>query len=341
MIKKNIIYFGIDIGGAHLKVVGLNKNKKVIFAKQYKCPVWRGPELIIQKLKIFKNLSTKSIMGITMTAELCDNFINRKDGVKKIIDCTQMIKCKKYYFTKNKANRFKKKPSYKDVASMNWLATAEFISSRITNALIVDFGSTTVDLISIKNKKCTNFFFDDFKRLNNSELIYTGLTRTPIFGITNKVKINKRIYNIIPEFFSNTSDLYRVLKILPDGSDLYKSADGKSKSRLNSLRRIGRSFGLDYNKFNKSLVIKLCKKLISIQLNNIYLKINEVFSKNKFSDDTPIILCGIGKDILKLDKEKFKIFDFEDLLFIKSKKNNLASYYAPAASCAFLISELK
>ena len=341
MIKKNIFYIGIDIGGANLKVVGLNRNKKIIFVEQFKCPIWRGTDVLVDKFKIFKNINPEALMGITMTGELCDNFLNREDGVKKIIGCTQKIKCLKYFFTNNK-DRFKKKPSHKQVASMNWLATAEFISKKITNGLIVDFGSTTIDLILIKNKKCANIFFDDFNRINNSELIYTGCTRTPIFGITNQVILKKKIYNIIPEFFSNTADLYRAIKILPDDLDLYESADGKKKSRTNSLRRIARNFGLDYNRDNKSLILKLCKKLISIQLNNLHLIINKIFSKNNFfNKTTPIILCGIGKSIIKLGKQKYNFVNFEDLLYVNSKKNTCASYHAPATSCALLISELK
>ena len=341
MIKKNISYIGLDIGGANLKVVGLNRNKKIIFVEQFKCPIWRGTDVLVDKFKIFKNLNPEALMGITMTGELCDNFLNREDGVKKIIGCTQKIKCLKYFFTNNK-DRFKKKPSHKQVASMNWLATAEFISKKITNGLIVDFGSTTIDLILIKNKKCANIFFDDFNRINNSELIYTGCTRTPIFGITNQVILKKKIYNIIPEFFSNTADLYRAIKILPDDLDLYESADGKNKSRTNSLRRVARNFGLDYNTGNKSLILKLCKKLISIQLNNLHLIINKIFSKNNFfNKTTPIILCGIGKSIIKLGKQKYNFVNFEDLLYVNSKKNTCASYHAPATSCALLISELK
>ena len=104
---------------------------------------------------------------------------------------------------------------------------------------------------------------------------------------------------------------------------------------------MARNFGLDYSKNNKSLISKLCKKLVSIQLNYVYFKINEIFSKNNFSNKTPIILCGIGKNIIKPNKKKFKVIDFEDLLYVNSKKNIYASYYAPATSCALLISELK
>ena len=86
------------------------------------------------------------------------------------------------------------------------------LEKELNKIIIIDFGSTTTDLICIKNKKLVNKFFDDFSRINNFELLYTGFTRTPIFGITNEINIRKNKLKIIPEFFSNTSDVYRILK---------------------------------------------------------------------------------------------------------------------------------
>ena len=39
---NNIYYLGIDIGGANLKIVGLNKKKQINFVSQEKCEIWKG-----------------------------------------------------------------------------------------------------------------------------------------------------------------------------------------------------------------------------------------------------------------------------------------------------------
>ena len=86
--KKNIKFLGIDIGGAHLKIVGLDYGNKIILASQIKCPVWKGKHYIEKSFNIIREIAPNAIFGITMTAELCDNFNDRREGVKEIIAIT-------------------------------------------------------------------------------------------------------------------------------------------------------------------------------------------------------------------------------------------------------------
>ena len=41
-MKKEVKFLGIDIGGAHIKLIGLNKKRSVCFANYRKCYVWKG-----------------------------------------------------------------------------------------------------------------------------------------------------------------------------------------------------------------------------------------------------------------------------------------------------------
>ena len=83
-----ITHLGIDIGGAHLKVIGINKSKKVVFVDYKSCKIWEGIENLQAKFrninKIVKNNSVKC--GITMSGEMCDNFKNRLHGAKSLIE---------------------------------------------------------------------------------------------------------------------------------------------------------------------------------------------------------------------------------------------------------------
>ncbi len=336
-------YIGIDIGGAHLKLTGLCRNKKIIFSNQIKCPVWKGINVLENQLKSFKKINQDSIAGITMTAELCDNFENREQGAKKIKKLLKKLNFKKFFLTNKKKKRFQRNPQNSKIISMNWLSTADFVAQKISNCLIIDFGSTTTDLILIKNKKCLNKHFDDFSRLNNYELIYTGLTRTPIMSINNYVKINEKKINIIPELFSNTSDLYRVLKKLPKEVDQYETLDGRSKSIINSYKRLSRNLGFDYQFKDKRTLDKVCRHLSKIQLQSILNAVKKLLYIKDVNTKIPVILCGVGKNVFKNKiAKKFEVIDFSEFLesdneFIKTS----ASYNAPATACAFLVSDLK
>ena len=117
---------------------------------------------------------------------------------------------------------------------------------KIKDSIIIDFGSTTTDFICIKDFRLINQGFNDFERINNNELIYKGLIRTPLFGIRDKIKLRKNKYNLIPEFFSDMSDVYRVKKLLKKNIDIDNTADASNKSLRNSMIRIARNFGFDY-----------------------------------------------------------------------------------------------
>ncbi len=340
-MKKLIKFLGIDVGGAHIKIVGLDKNGIICYVAYKNCPLWKNIKNLKNQIKFINKLSkNKDITcGITMTGELCDLFKDRISGAKIIFEECLNIHFKKLFYT-NSDKAFKKKNlNFEEVISMNWHATGRFLEKILDNAVIVDFGSTTTDFICIKKNKLVNKGLDDFSRINNSELLYTGLTRTPIFGILNTLIYKKKKYQIIPEFFSNMSDVYRIKKKIIKNFDLDEVADKTGKSTNASLRRISRSFGFDYNNEKKKLLKSLVEILSKEQLNKISNNIDILFKKFKFKKSTPIILCGIGQHVIyDFLKTKNKIYLLKD--FFPGKNTNLkkiSTYHAPALCIANLL----
>ena len=340
-MKKNL-FLGLDIGGAHVKAVGVDESQKVCFIFYEKCPVWESFFLLRQTLeKLLKTLGTNNtIFGITITAELSDCFKNRKYGAKQIFKLCLDLNIDFYFFS-SKTQNFKKKINYIDICSMNWLATGKYLKDRINEGVIIDFGSTTTDLVVIKNKKVINKYFTDYERINNFELIYTGLTRTPLFALSEKIILGNKSYYLIPEFFSSTADLYRVNKTLKKNLDLYDTSDKRSKTQLSSLRRISRNFGIDLDKQNIVLMNQLVKNLIEVQKKFIFNSLNKLIKINNINSKLPLILCGIGQDILE---QSAKDFGYDTVRFSSYLKGNKtkrfhASMHAPAAACACLISK--
>ena len=85
-MENKIKFLGIDIGGAHLKLVGTNTKKKIVFVSYLKCPIWEDiNNLRLHLARLSAKIDTSYVMCcITMTAELCDCFENRNYGVRKI-----------------------------------------------------------------------------------------------------------------------------------------------------------------------------------------------------------------------------------------------------------------
>ena len=343
-MKSKIKFLGIDIGGAHIKLVGLNEKKELIFVDYIKFYFWKEEKSIN---KVFNYINSKSnkntLSGITMTAELCDIFKNRLDGFRKIYNYCKKLKNDYFFYTKSKKKIFKK-TDYSEIVSMNWHSIGRLLERQLKNAIIVDFGSTTTDIICVKNHIIQNKNFDDFSRINSNELVYTGLTRTPIFAIDKKVRINRKYFEIIPEFFSDMSDVYRINSILKKQFDIDETADGKRRSKFSSYARLSRNFGLDFKKSNQNLIKDLSKEIIKTQLEKIYLAIKKNRAKYKIEKKSEIIVCGIGKDVLSdfLNLKKEQVIQFSDL--VKCSKQNLktkAAFHTPAFCIASLLSELK
>ena len=340
-MNKEISNIGIDIGGAHLKVVGLNNNDEVIYVKYSSCKIWENIENLDKEFEQINQITGRSALcAITMTAELCDNFTSRQKGAEKLIKKCELLKIDKYFYI-NSSKIFSKNPKFSELVSMNWHSVGRYLEKKIKSCVAIDFGSTSTDILCIKNHKLLNKFFDDYSRLNNNELIYTGLTRTPLFGVSNSIKINKTEMNIIPEYFSDMSDIYRILQKIDSSYDIDKTADGRSKSLHNSLKRVSRSFGFDYKKESLSTLLEISNQLKEIQLTKIF----AIYLKNiqKYSlTNEPIILSGIGQNILSdfLSKKGIHTIKFQDFLK-KSKLNSQASFHAPALSIALLLGTLK
>ena len=187
---------GWDIGGAHIKAAKIDFKKKTSKTAQIYSPIWKNKNYLKKSITLIKKkLGKTNYHAITMTAELSDIFTDRKNGVKHVVNLSSKILGEKNTFFYSKKNFLKKKLAIKkpfELNSMNWHATASFISNFFPNCILVDIGSTTTDIIPIKNKEIISKGVTDYQRLKSNELIYLGVLRTPIQAVEKKKKFNKR-----------------------------------------------------------------------------------------------------------------------------------------------------
>ena len=343
-MNKKLLYLGIDIGGAHIKIIGLDQFQNICLIKYRKCYLWKNPKKLKQEISFINSLSNnKNILcGVTMTAELCDIFPDRLTGAKTIINECKNIKFKTFlYSSSEKAFEKLQSRNLSNLISMNWHSIGRYLAKLVNNAIVIDFGSTTTDFICIKNGKIMNKAFNDFSRLLNGEIIYTGLIRTPIFAIKKNIRYKSKRITIIPEYFSNTSDIYRINKKIKKDFDIDDETDLSYKSVMGSYRRIARSFGMDYHSKDKLFIEKISKTIMNEQLNMILKNTKELLNKFYMKKKPLIILSGIGQEVLK----DFLKNDNVQLLasYFKSKNfsdKKIATYHAPAACIAGLLAEV-
>ena len=66
------------------------------------------------------------------------------------------------------------------------MATAAFIAPLVSQGLLVDVGSTTTDIIPIRQKVLA-LGYDDYQRMVYEELVYTGVVRTSIMAVARRI----------------------------------------------------------------------------------------------------------------------------------------------------------
>ncbi len=69
------------------------------------------------------------------------------------------------------------------IASANWLASAAFVATKVSQGLFIDIGSTTADFVVLSDGKPQNRGYSDAERMRFEELVYTGVVRTPLMAL--------------------------------------------------------------------------------------------------------------------------------------------------------------
>ncbi|MBX9683883.1 MAG: hypothetical protein K2X41_08850 [Hyphomicrobium sp.] len=235
---------GYDVGGAHLKVAIVD-NGRVVAARQIACPLWLGLDRLDGALtEAAELIATADHHAVTMTGELTEIFESRQAGVTMLVSHlqsrltpkVQVLMGLKGFGTADDAHR-----NWSDVASANFFATALVIADLQPDALLIDFGSTTTDIIACDRP----MGLTDADRLRTGELVYTGFTRTLVPAVTTRAPFDGHWQALARDGFATMADVRRILGQLADGEDTHATTDGRGTSIAESLNRFARGFGRD------------------------------------------------------------------------------------------------
>lgn len=302
--KQTVI--GWDIGGAHLKAVMLNAAGRVLAASQVYCPLWRGlHELDLAMDVILREFNAEKHV-VTMTGELADIFPNRHAGVMQIAQfvaqklSSQNPPCNVMFYAGNQGLVGVKavEAHTADIASMNWLASVQYIAYNVKQALFIDIGSTTTDIALISDGEVQVRGFNDAARMQCDELVYTGVVRTPLMALAQKIPFAGQLVNIAAEHFATTADVYTLTGDLALPENMAETADGAEKSMEASARRIARMIGHDAEEAPLSVWRNLADAFKQAQLNLIkqavLIQISRLAQTLRLEDSQNLHIVGAG-----------------------------------------------
>lgn len=273
-----------------------------------------------------------------MTGELADCFADRASGVSEILACISE------YFPTDRVSVFSKngwlsqdeaRTQWDKVASMNWLASAQLAAADYPAALLIDCGSTTTDIITLNYSKPQLTAYDDQGRLKSGELLYTGVIRTPLMAIGQKLPFRGEWQTITAELFATIGDCWRLLDKISATQINDSSADGNDWQTENCQRRLARMLGTDANLFSSADWQNVAIWFAEQQIQQIHNACLQVLSAHADLDQqAPIIGAGVGRFITEQIAERLQrpYVDFNSLL----DGDEIAAGYAPASALALL-----
>jgi len=335
-------YIGWDIGGAHLKAVLLDSDGVVQAATQVYCPLWRGLrelEFAIDHVLLEFNANRHAV---TMTGELVDIFQNRREGVLKIAGTlsTKLQGEVRYYAGKHGfvgSQGIDK--HWVDIASMNWYASVQYVAQKVPAALFVDIGSTTTDIALIDSAAPQVRGFTDAARMQCDELVYTGVVRTPLMAIAQKIPFAGQMTHVAAEFFATAADIYILTGDLDPAGNMAETADGADKTIQASASRIARMIGCDADAAPLQSWITLAGSFKEMQLEQIRQALLKQISLFKGGSGLQLIGAGAGAFLAaelanQLDLEYHAVSEF--IRGVDHEARAMAAICFPAYAVAYL-----
>ena len=295
---------GFDIGGANTDLAVIDfegdeiKNMEVDFAY---LPMWSNNDdlsrVLIELIEKICPVCEIDAVGISMTAELVDAYDTKKEGVLDVVKkCEETFDCPVAYVgIDGMLSKEEIMETPLKAAAANWIATVQIATLISDNCIFIDTGSTTTDIIPIKNGKECAIGKSDFERSATGELVYTGTLRTNLASFLDKVELNGKEYRVASELFAQTADVYTVLDLIRPEDYVCDTFDGDGKSKVECAQRIARVVCADLDMLSMDDIVEMSKFIHEKQIAQIADGLKQVVETQ---DLDLIVVTGLGKDIL-------------------------------------------
>ncbi len=335
---------GWDLGGAHLKLAVAEGAGRLTAVEQIPCPLWQGLDRLREALERARAVLPKGLRrhAVTMTGELVDLFSGRAEGVSRLVDAMTAAfpgdEIRIYATAGGLIAPEAARARPEAVGSANWHASAAFASMRVDAALFIDLGSTTADILTLRGGRVETAGMTDAARLATGELVYTGVTRTPVMAVAQNVPFAGTRQGLMAELFATMADVHRLTGRLPEEADLLPSADGGEKTGAASARRLARMLGRDLEDADMGEWRVLAAHLAACQLGQLQDAAATVLSRFPLPAEAPVLAAGVGRFMIADLAARLRrpYLDFASLVSGDAAIADRAACCAPASALALL-----
>ena len=237
---------GLDVGGANTKAVWRDGERRRAVSRPYE--VWRDREGlagVVREVVAAVAEEPPELVALTTTAVLSDAFRTKREGVGVVLDAVEAAigeRVRLLVFTTagELVSLAAARARPVEVAAANWVASGLAVGALHPDALMIDVGSTTADVIPIAGGRVAAAGRTDLDRLLAGELVYTGLLRSNLATIAARVPVRGAWCPVASELFAISADVHLVLGHI--GPDAYTcpTPDGRPATVAAARERVAR-----------------------------------------------------------------------------------------------------
>ncbi|MBA3407446.1 MAG: H4MPT-linked C1 transfer pathway protein [Solirubrobacterales bacterium] len=297
---------GLDIGGVNTKAVWRDGDSVRTVLRPY--DVVREREALTTVVRdVVAALAGEpaDLIALTMTAELSDEFRTKREGVGFVLDAVEAaVPGRVLAFTTagELVSLAEARARPLDVAAANWVASALAVGALHPDALMLDVGSTTADVIPIAAGRVAAAGRNDLDRLLAGELVYTGALRTNLAAIAPRVPIRGRWCPVASELFAISADVHLILGHLAPEAYTCPTPDGRAASVEYARERVARLVCADVEQLGPGEVERIAAYLHAEQVRQIEVAARQVGTR--FAGAPPVVTLGVGAFLARAAAER-------------------------------------
>jgi probable H4MPT-linked C1 transfer pathway protein len=294
----------LDIGGANIKVVTLERNPAgglQFESASHVFPMWKRADESAAFLKTICVQHPACDVAVTMTAELADVFATKREGVVCVLDAVQQAfptSAVRVLTVEGKLaplNNVLHEPL--QAAAANWAASAWAAAQIFPEGILGDMGSTTTDLIPFAAGRISAVGKTDPERLLSGELVYTGYLRTPCSHLAQRVPWRGGSCRVSPEYFTIAGDVHLLLGSIHPDDYQWPTPDGRGTTTHDAKARLARLICADTEMLSDDEIMGLARYLYRKQIEQVTEALDQVLSH--IQQAVPLFCAGSGRFLLQ------------------------------------------
>src|SRR5688500_17724750 len=341
-IVPYVTVFGWDIGGVNTKVARIAAGE-VAAVRSRPYELQHAPHELARVLReLAAEVSTPGASppvafrcAVTMTAELSQVFRTKRAGVAFVLDAVETAfpsaDVQVYTVDGGFLDPAAARRQALNVAAANWAATARLVGVYHPDAVLVDVGTTTTDIIPIVAGEPAALGRTDPDRLASGELVYAGAVRTPIEAIASAVPFAGGSAGVSAEGFALAGDVHVWRGDLDPADYGVATPDRRPVTRAFTGERLARVVCADRDLIDDRGVWAIADAVSSAQVDRIAAAVRRVSARH------PAIATAVVTGLGAFLGDRAARAAGLDVVPLSSELGDSAARCAPAACVALLL----